>query len=41
MKSTCRTALLFVAAIVVVQAQDTRYDLILRNARVIDGTGNP
>jgi N-acyl-D-amino-acid deacylase len=41
MRSMCRTTLLFVAAIVVVQAQDTRYDLILRNARVIDGTGSP
>ncbi len=34
-------ALTFVVALVVVRAQDTRYDLIFRNARVIDGTGSP
>src|SRR5918995_2940493 len=41
MKNACRLALTFVAALVVLHAQDAQYDFIIRNARVVDGTGSP
>jgi len=34
-------ALVFVSALVVLRAQDPQYDLIIRNGRVVDGTGSP
>ena len=34
-------ALVFGAALVVLRAQDPQYDVIIRNARVVDGTGSP
>jgi N-acyl-D-amino-acid deacylase len=34
-------ALAFVAAVAVLGAQDPQYDVIVRNARVVDGTGSP
>lgn len=40
-KSACRLAFVFVAALVVLRAQDPQYDLIIRNARIVDGTGSP
>lgn len=40
-RSACRLGVVFVAALVVLRAQDQPYDLIIRNARVVDGTGSP
>lgn len=40
-RSACQLALAFVAALAVLQAQDPQYDFIIRNARVVDGTGSP
>ena len=40
-RSACQLALAFVAALVVLRAQDPQYDFIIRNARVVDGTGSP
>ena len=34
-------ALAFVAALAVLRAQDPQYDFIIRNARIVDGTGSP
>jgi len=36
-----RLALTLMASVVVLRAQPTRLDLVIRNARVIDGTGSP
>jgi N-acyl-D-amino-acid deacylase len=41
MKNACRTVLLIIVGLVVMRAQEPRYDLIIRNARVVDGTGSP
>ncbi len=40
-KSTFRLALVFLAALAALRAQEPQYDLIIRNARVVDGTGSP
>jgi len=39
--SAFRLALVFVVSLVVLRAQDPPYDVIIRNARVVDGTGSP
>ena len=41
MKSACRAVLLVIAGLLVLRAQEPRYDLIVKNARVVDGTGSP
>ena len=40
-RSACRLALVFAAALGVLRAQEPQYDLIIRNGRVVDGTGSP
>ena len=37
----CRLAVAFVAALAVLRAQNPQYDLLIKNARVVDGTGSP
>jgi N-acyl-D-amino-acid deacylase len=37
----CRLGALWILVTACVQAADTRYDLVIRNGRVVDGTGNP
>ncbi len=41
MKSACRAVLVVIAGLLVLRAQEPRYDLIVKNARVVDGTGSP
>jgi dihydroorotase/N-acyl-D-amino-acid deacylase len=40
-KSACRLALVFLVSLVALRAQDPQYDLIIRNGRIVDGTGSP
>ena len=41
MKSACRAVLVVIAGLLVLRAQEPHYDLIVKNARVVDGTGSP
>ena len=41
MKSAYRAVLVVIAGLLVLRAQEPRYDLIVKNARVVDGTGSP
>ena len=34
-------ALILASALVTLQAQTNSYDLVIRNARIVDGTGSP